>query len=74
MEGLDHLALLTFDGNGLVATLQFLFYIAASEYENGMGNLWGAKGEPPPEGLFTLANLFLLHFTCNLAVQVNIQG
>ena len=42
----------------MVATLHLLFYIAASEYENRKCNLWDAKGEPPPEGLSTLANLF----------------
>ena len=64
LEGLDLLALLTIDGDGLVTVLHLLFCIAASDYENGTGNLWDVKGEPPPpEGLPTLVKLLSLQFT-----------
>jgi len=74
LEILDRLALLTIDGDGLVAILHSLFCVAASEYENRTGILWAAKEDPPPEGLPTLVNLLPLHFSCNLAFQGNSQG
>ena len=43
----------------------FLLCIAASEYEDGPGNLWAAKGEIKIPLLLTLVKLLLLHFACN---------
>ena len=73
-EGLDGLSLLTIDGEGLVAVINFMFCVAVSEYEDGMGDLWAAKGEPPPEGFSTLVKLSPLHFACNAAFWGNRRG
>ena len=62
LYGLDHPALLTINGDRIVFVLHSLFYLAASEYEDRPGNLWAAKGEPPPEGLPTLVKLSLLQY------------
>ena len=69
LEGLDWLALLKIDGKGLVAILHSLLYAAASEYEDGPGDLWVVKGELPCEGLPTLVKLLPLQFTCNTSFQ-----
>ena len=56
-EGLDCLALLTIDGKGQVAVLHPMFYVVASDYEDGLGLLWELNGELPPEGLPTLVKI-----------------
>ena len=64
LESLDHL-FLTIDSEGLFVVLQSLFYVAASEYKDGPGDLWAVKGELPSKGIPTQVKLSLLNFACN---------
>ena len=74
LEGLDWPALLTIDGDGVVAVLRLLFCVAASEYEDGPGELLAEKEELPHKVLPTLVKLLLLYFACNTAFWGTSQG
>ena len=73
LEGLDCLALPTIHDDGVVAVLHSMFYVAASEYEDGTGFLWAMKGDLPQEGIPTLVKFSPLHFACNTAFWETIQ-
>ena len=62
------------DGDGVVSVLHLLFCVAASEYMDGPGNLWAAKGKLHPEGLPSLVKISTLYFACNTAFQEKSRG
>ena len=72
-EGLYRLALLSINGERMVVVLHSIFYMEASEYEDGPGDLWAVKGDIPSEGLPTLIKLLPLHFACNTAFRGTIR-
>ena len=46
-----------------------MFCVASSEYEDGTGDLWDAKGDINIPPLLTLVNILPLHFACNASFR-----
>ena len=64
-EGLERLALLAVNEDGLISVLHSLFLIGESAYKDGTGELFAIRGETPADGLLAIVQLKAIHFAAN---------